>query len=159
MLIWIILGYISLVCIALIPKQVSIYIKFLIIPIVSAVIFGLFHWNEWSKTDWSFLILDKKVNLFEFGTYLSGSLSTNADTTKTALPSIKQTENSILYMMFIFISCIVLYICYACLILYGLGVILLTMLGISYNSHGHAPPAMAQSMRPIGRVIRPIGRG
>jgi hypothetical protein len=143
MLLWIILGYISLVIIALIPKQVSIYIKFLIIPIVSAVIFGLFHWNEWSKTDWSFLVFNNKLNIPN----LSTSLNTVVDDTIKLNRDI--IESNIFYFMFVFISCIVLYISYACLVLYGLGVILLTMIGVSHNSHGHAPPAMGQSMRPM----------
>jgi hypothetical protein len=140
MLLWIILGYIALVVIALIPKNVSIYIKFFIIPIVSSIIFGLFHWNEWSKTDWSFLVLNKNSTTLSLAsTGINSAIIQNTNIIKS----------QVIYMMFIFISCIVLYISYACLVLYGLGVVLLSMMGVSYNSHGHAPPMMGQSMRPM----------
>ena len=150
MLLWIILGYISLVVIALIPKNVSMYIKFFIIPIVSGIILGLFHWNEWSKTDWTFLILNKNFNT----TSLSPTGSTGAS--DAVIKNTNIIKSDIIYLMFVFISCISLYIFYACLVLYGLGMILLSMMGVSYNSHGHAPPGMGQSMRSMVRPMRPM---
>jgi len=138
MLLWIILGYISLVSIALIPKQVSIYIKFFIIPIISGIILGLFHWTEWSKSDWSFLILNKNL-----ATPSVASTGINS----AIIQDTNIIKSDVIYIMFVFISCIVLYISYACLLLYGLGVVLLNMLGISYNGHGHAPPLTRQQMR------------
>jgi len=105
MLAWIIIGYVCLVIIALLPAKLGPFIRFILAPLVLGGVSLALIWYEWSNSNWDFRVL------------------------KPNPTTINERHLDEFYTLFIMTSSIFISMGYALVLLYGIGLYILSLFG------------------------------